>query len=188
MIDDFDGTEEMHGSGYWNLAEPPLATEAGCAIFVAMTEETAAADPRGTRVASSYFWITANDGSDDDEVVGFLSLRHTLNDFLFNEGGHIGYAIKPSARRRGHASAALAEGLRAAAGLGIDPVLVTCDVDNEWSRRTIETNGGVFEDERRGKLRFWVPARGAQTLSAYASPSAKPRSSAVPGRSSGRRR
>lgn len=188
MIDDFDGTEEMHGSGYWNLAEPPVATEAGCAIFVAMTEETAAADPRGTRVASSYFWITANDGSDDDEVVGFLSLRHTLNDFLFNEGGHIGYAIKPSARRRGHASAALAAGLRAASGLGIDPVLVTCDVDNEWSRRTIETNGGVFEDERRGKLRFWVPARGAQTLSAYASPSAKPRSSAAPGRSSGRRR
>lgn len=159
MIDDFDGTAEMHGSGHWNLAAPPVATEAGCARFVAMTEETSGADPHGTRVASSYYWITANDGSDDDEIVGFLSLRHTLNDFLLNEGGHIGYAVKPSARRRGHAAAALAAGLRAAADLGIDPVLVTCDVDNEWSRRTIEANGGVFEDQRGEKLRFWVPGR-----------------------------
>jgi predicted acetyltransferase len=46
-----------------------------------------------------------------------------------------------------------------AAGLGIDPVLVTCDIDNEASRRTIEHNGGVYEDTREGKLRFWVPSR-----------------------------
>ena len=41
--------------------------------------------------------------------------------------------------------------------LGIDPALVTCDVDNVASRRVIEANGGILEDERRGKLRFWVP-------------------------------
>jgi predicted acetyltransferase len=41
--------------------------------------------------------------------------------------------------------------------LGIDPVLVTCDVENLASRRVIEANGGVLEDERSGKLRFWVP-------------------------------
>ena len=42
-------------------------------------------------------------------------------------------------------------------GLGIDPALVTCDVDNEPSRRTIERAGGVYEDTREGKLRYWVP-------------------------------
>ena len=47
--------------------------------------------------------------------------------------------------------------LPVAAALGIDPVLVTCDTDNEASRRTIERNGGVFEDTREGKRRYWVP-------------------------------
>ena len=41
--------------------------------------------------------------------------------------------------------------------LGIDPALVTCDTDNLASRRVIERCGGVLEDERQGKLRFWVP-------------------------------
>lgn len=158
MIDDFGATSGMDGSGHWFLAGAPAATEAGCAEFVAMTELTSAPDLDGTRVGSSYFWITADDGALDDEVVGFLNLRHTLNEFLLDQGGHIGYSIRPSARRRGHASAALALGLRAARDLGIDPVLVTCDVDNEASRRTIERNGGVLEDQRGVKLRFWVPS------------------------------
>lgn len=42
--------------------------------------------------------------------------------------------------------------------MGIDPVLVTCDTGNAGSRRVIEAGGGVLEDERRGKLRYWVPA------------------------------
>lgn len=156
MIDDFDGTPEMHGSGYWNHDGPPVATEEGCATYVAMTRDTAPGDPEGTRVPSSYFWITAGDGGEGDDVVGFLHLRHRLNDFLLNKGGHIGYSVRPSARQRGHASAALRLGVREAAALGIDRVLVTCETDNVASRRTIEVNGGVLEDERDGMLRFWV--------------------------------
>jgi predicted acetyltransferase len=45
------------------------------------------------------------------------------------------------------------------AEMGIDPVLVTCDPDNFGSRRAIEGNGGVYEDTREGKRRYWVPAR-----------------------------
>ena len=41
---------------------------------------------------------------------------------------------------------------------GDDFVLVTGDTDNEGSRRAIEKNGGVYEDTREGKLRYWVPA------------------------------
>ncbi len=166
MVADFGGVEEMHGSGHWNLAGAPEPTEAGCAAYVAMTEATSTADLDGTRVASTYAWITAGDGELDDDVVGFLHLRHTLNDFLLEEGGHIGYSVMPSARRRGHAAAALLLAVRAAGSLGIERVLVTCDTGNEASRRTIEAGGGELEDERRGKLRFWIPTGGAPDHSA----------------------
>lgn len=156
MVEDFGGTVEMHGSGYWHLAADPEPTQAGCAAFVAMTELTAPADLDGTRVPSTYFWITDGDGSEDDEVVGFLHLRHVLNDSLLQRGGHIGYSVRPAARSRGHASAALALALREAAARGIGRVLVTCDDDNEPSRRTIESNGGVLEDVRDGMRRYWI--------------------------------
>ena len=51
----------------------------------------------------------------------------------------------------------LAQALPLAAKLGIDPVLVTCDDDNTASRKVIEANGGVFEDQRGVKLRYWIP-------------------------------
>lgn len=55
-----------------------------------------------------------------------------------------------------HATEMLRQALGVARELGIDPTLVTCDVDNVGSRAVIERNGGVLEDERAGKLRFWV--------------------------------
>lgn len=160
MVADFDGPGEMHGSGYWNLDGDPVPTRAGCAAFVTMTEATSTADLDGTRVASTYFWIAADAGAADDDLVGFLHLRHTLNAWLLEQGGHIGYSVRPGARRRGHAVRALALGVQAAGRLGIERVLVTCDHDNEASRRTIEAGGGRLEDERAGRLRFWIPTAG----------------------------
>lgn len=103
-------------------------------------------------VPSTVLWI-----ADDAGYVGRISLRHRLTDALLTWGGHIGYGVRPSARRRGAATYALAAMLPVCRGLGIDPVLVTCDVANEASRRTILGNGGAYEDTREGKLRFWVP-------------------------------
>ena len=97
--------------------------------------------------------------ADGDTYLGRISLRHELNELLFEWGGHIGYWVRPSARRRGHATAALLEMLELCGDRDIDPVLVTCDVDNDASRRTIERAGGSYEDTREGKLRYWVPAR-----------------------------
>ncbi len=93
-----------------------------------------------------------------DEYLGRITLRHELTDALLTWGGHIGYAVRPSARRQGHASAALRGMLAVAEARNIDPVLVTCDVDNLGSRRVIEGAGGVFEDVREGKRRYWVPS------------------------------
>lgn len=107
-------------------------------------------------VPCTELWMAAG-----DEYLGRISLRHELTELLFVWGGQIGYAVRPSARGRGYATRALGMMLPVCADLGIDPVLVTCDTDNDASRRTIECNGGVLEDIRDGKMRFWVPTRGS---------------------------
>ena len=94
---------------------------------------------------------------DGDEWLGRLSIRHSLTPALLELGGHIGYVVRPSARRKGYATQMLTQSLPFAAGLGIDPALVTCDNDNLASRKVIQAAGGELEDERHGKLRYWVP-------------------------------
>ena len=107
--------------------------------------------PEGKVPETILWWV------DGEEYLGRLSIRHELTDVLREFGGHIGYVVRPSARRQGHASAMMAASLPIARGLGIDPALLTCDADNAGSRRVIESNGGVLEDQREDKLRFWVP-------------------------------
>jgi predicted acetyltransferase len=101
---------------------------------------------------------------DGETYLGRLAIRHTLcNAFLRDHAGHIGYDIRPTARRRGHATAMLREALPVAARLGIDRALITCDTGNTASRRVIEAAGGVFDDDRGGVLRYWVPTDGSGT-------------------------
>lgn len=80
----------------------------------------------------------------DDRVVGRLSLRHTLNEFLRRYGGHIGYGVIPSQRGKGYATEMLRQALPICHGLGIQQALVSCDVDNIASQKVIERNGGIF--------------------------------------------
>ena len=91
------------------------------------------------------------------EYLGRLAIRHRLNDFLLDVGGHVGYDVRPSARRRGHATAMLRGALPWARELGIESALITCDEDNAGSIRVIEAAGGELEDVRRTKRRYWVP-------------------------------
>ncbi|VXC17524.1 Acetyltransferase family protein [Arthrobacter sp. 9AX] len=102
-------------------------------------------------VPCTYLWMV-----DGATFLGSLAIRHELNGYLLNEGGHIGYSVRPSARRRGHAAEALAAALPIARDLGITRALLTCDEDNAGSRATIEKNGGVYEDSRNGKRRYWI--------------------------------
>lgn len=146
------GEEHMHGSGLWDFDHVDT-TEDGCRRIVAHLR--AQADPATElpedRVRCTYFWIT-----DDGEFVGYLALRHALTPWLLEEGGHIGYAVRPSRRREGHAARALVLAVAEAGGLGIERALVTCDEDNDGSRAVIERAGGVFEDVRNGKRRYWI--------------------------------
>ena len=120
-----------------------------CSYTAALTDE-ATPRPAGW-VTGTYLWMV-----DDDRVVGRISLRHRLSPWLLEVGGHIGYAVRPSARRQGHATEALRLMLGVAAQRRIDRVLVTCDDDNVGSRKVIEANGGVLEDVRNRKMRFWL--------------------------------
>jgi predicted acetyltransferase len=118
-------------------------------LLAAVLEDTPR--PDGFVPSTTLWWV------EGDSYLGRLAIRHRLTPSLLESGGHIGYDVRPSARRRGHATAMLRAGLPIAKTLGIYPALITCNVDNEASRKVILSAGGVFEDEREGKLRFWVP-------------------------------
>lgn len=99
----------------------------------------------------------------DGTIVGRTSIRHELNDFLLNWGGHVGYGVGPAYRRRGYATAILRQSVQRLAGLGVERILVTCDDDNVGSAKVIEACGGVLEDVRpvageKPKRRYWIDA------------------------------
>ena len=97
----------------------------------------------GRVLSSTYFAIREN----DQKIVGMINIRHQLNDYLLREGGHIGYAVRPTERRKGYATEILYLGLEKCFELGIEKVLVVCDKSNLGSVKTIQSNDGVFENE-----------------------------------------
>ncbi|MGH3349168.1 MAG: GNAT family N-acetyltransferase [Nocardioides sp.] len=157
-VAEFDGAH-IDGAAIPDEENSDTSREA-CERLIAQTStnRNPSVPPAAGRVHASAFWITS-----DDEVVGFIQLRHELNDFLENVGGHIGYSVRPSARRQGHARRALGLLLGEARVLGLERVLITCDDDNAASARTIESQGGELQDVFDGsaygcglKRRYWI--------------------------------
>jgi RimJ/RimL family protein N-acetyltransferase len=94
----------------------------------------------------TYRWIV-----ESDRVLGGIALRHGDDDYV-RWAGHVGYGIRPSARRRGLATWALGRMLDEARVAGLDRLLAVCAVDNVASVKTIERCGGVFEGTRDTKF------------------------------------
>jgi predicted acetyltransferase len=157
-VAEFDAAGEatMHGSGLWDFDHVDTSAAGAPAVIEHLLRQSdpTVELPEG-RVHSTYFWIT--DGP--DTFVGYLALRHALTPWLLEQGGHIGYAVRPSRRREGHASRALALALPVAADLGLDRVLLTADEDNRPSQLVIESAGGEYEDTRNRMRRYWIPTR-----------------------------
>ena len=98
----------------------------------------------------------------DNKLLGTINIRLTLNDTLLERGGNIGYGIRPTERRKGYNSYQLYCALKFCQEKGIKKVLITCDKDNEASAKSIQSCGGVLENEiidnSDGKLiqRYWI--------------------------------
>ena len=142
--------DAMHAD--WFYATPNFE-----AFVQKLLEKTDATNIPAGRVPETILWLV-----EDDAVLGRVSIRHHLNDGLLEIGGHIGYEVRPSKRRLGYGTKALALALPVARTLGIARVLITCDADNIGSRRIIETNGGKLENEVMTpgssvpKRRYWI--------------------------------
>jgi predicted acetyltransferase len=148
--DSMAGREIREYGSTWSLPE-------GFGAYVAWVRAQSLEEsprPEGFVPSTTLWWV------DGDEFLGRIAIRHRLTASLRVLGGHIGYDVRPSARRRGHATAMLRAALPVARSLGIESALLTCDLDNVASRKVIEHNGGVLEDEVNGKYRLWVPTSG----------------------------
>jgi predicted acetyltransferase len=109
-------------------------------------------------VPEGVYWLVR----DGVTVLGTTGLRHVLTPTLEDVGGHIGYAIRPSERRKGYGTRILALALQRAQARGLDRVLVTCDTDNIGSARIIEKNGGKLASQGFSSIsqthvsRYWI--------------------------------
>jgi predicted acetyltransferase/broad specificity phosphatase PhoE len=108
-------------------------------------------------VPDSTFWLI----NENKRLLGVVNIRHRLTEILLNSGGHIGYGIRPSERRKGYATKLLSLALEKSKKLEIKKALVLCNEDNTGSFKTIINNGGIPDSdfiEEDGTIikRFWI--------------------------------
>jgi predicted acetyltransferase len=138
--------------------EAMVAPDADFAKFVQhFKDESQGLNITPGRVPQTTYWITDKDG-----YAGRISIRHELTDALLKMGGNIGYGVIPSKRGLGYGNRALELALSKARTLGLKKVMLSCDSNNIGSKKIIEKNGGVLENEVPGengkpsKLRYWI--------------------------------
>ena len=147
MMAEFEANQSAHDGGFWD-AENFVYEEW---LESNQNHEMGINLPEGW-VPAVQLVAFARDG----QSVGFLNLRLRLSAYLLEEGGHIGYSIRPSERGKGYAKEALHQGLQVAKEKNIHRALVTCSTENPASRAVILANGGQLEDVRNGTERYWI--------------------------------
>ncbi len=140
------GESELHGSA--------LLEQRAYADWLRLRGDNAspATVRPGWVVASTFFVVRQGDG----RLIGMADIRHDLNDFLRKFGGHIGYGVRPSERRKGYGAQILQMALDYGAAIGLNRAMVACYTTNEASRRTILRCGGVLERENQQADGRWV--------------------------------
>jgi len=114
-------------------------------------------------VPNSTFWLVS-----DSDLIGVSNLRHSLTPSLRKIGGHIGFGIRPSARRKGYGTELLRLTIEQAVRIGLPRLLLTCDKENTASARVITANCGMLENEimeppaSRVTQRYWIDVCGSK--------------------------
>jgi predicted acetyltransferase len=112
---------------------------------------------RHTEVTANVFLAIREE---DNKLVGMINIRHTLNEYLYNYGGHIGYSVRKIERRKGYAKEMLKIALEECRKLQMEKVLITCDANNIASAKTVQYCGGILENEVPNDdiltQRYWI--------------------------------
>lgn len=127
--------------------------------------EKLAAWARGDDIGEGWVPCTTLFGFDGSDILGVVNIRHRLNEALLRHGGHIGYSVAPSHRRRGHGHRLLQAGVEVCRSFGIERVLVSCEPTNTGSVRIIERAGGVLAEtyfntqHEQDTSLYWIDAK-----------------------------
>lgn len=139
MQEHFDnGEEHLHGASMLETKDTYEEWLAG--VIAQRKKETV----QPNWVVSSTFLVM---DEEETQVIGMIDVRHELNDFLRNYGGHIGYGVRPSQRRQGYATTMLEMALAYCKTLAVSDVMVSCMKHNQGSKQTILKCGGIIERE-----------------------------------------
>lgn len=147
-----DSGDSMDGCGSLRTMDNPYDFIKKCNDY-----ENPKTLPSGRVIATQFMLV-----NEDDRIIGMIQVRHYFNEYLATYGGHIGYSVRPSERRRGYAKLMLKTVLPFCRKIGLDRVLITCTDGNIGSEKTIIANGGVYEsrvyEENEGVYlkRFWI--------------------------------
>ena len=138
----------------------PLRTTANLKKWLKKTASYSNEDTVPSKLVVSTQFICIR--KSDERLIGMIQVRHSLNDYLMDFGGHIGYSVRPTERRKGYATEMLKMALSYCREIGLKKVLITCVETNEASKKTILSNGGVcentvFEPNKKEDIqRYWV--------------------------------
>lgn len=148
-----DAGDSMDGCGPLRRIEDPYEYIKTCAEY-----EDPRTVPAHLVPATQFLFVRKR----DNRLVGMIQVRHCFNDYLSQFGGHIGYSVRPSERRKGYAKKMLKMTLPFCREMGLGKVLITCRDGNIGSEKTILANGGVYEStvhepsSDRNLKRFWI--------------------------------
>ena len=161
-----DCGDSMDGTHGLREIEDPVKWIEHCALY-----KDPLTVPDSRVPATQYIFVREEDDKIEFQILIEIGSAKTewklgriflLKYYLEKYGGHIGYSVAPSERRKGYASQMLKTALPKCKELGIDKVLITCIDNNEGSRKTILSNGGVYEssvyepNEKVYLERYWI--------------------------------
>ena len=162
-LTDSDEAAFFEGLAQWSEADRSwytFAWEPGMSyleMLEILRKERLGIELRPDRVQHSILY-----GFVEDKIVGRVSVRHTLNEYLSFRGGHLGYSVAEPFRRRGYARAMVTQALAYCRTIGLNELLITCADSNVASYQLIEQFSARLEgvvldpQDQQSFRRYWL--------------------------------